>query len=595
MPWTVKDVDRFNKGLGRKEKRTWVTVANNALKACLKKGGKNESECAASAIRIANGVIKKRKEKTMDKVSEALTKNVNGKELPASSFLVVEDPKKATTWHLPVKNADGTPNRSLAGAAWAALFSAGGHRGQKYSGPNSAQAKSKLKALYKAQDWPEPNSEAEIQDAAAAEGDYYVDWVPMGVYSFEQLDAMEHAQETSEAIQELTTQFTSLVRNIVWYLEGDKLAAVKSVSDEFVARLEDVLVNPEISNDGEDEEASESATTAEDEPLPIFREANTIQVLGVENAVGADMRTVPLEMSVRIIQPGWGNKVDNHYYPAEVLKRDAVKFTGVKMFETDHNQDEKSTRTWVSTISEVSSFDDAGAPIGKVVVHVPDFAERVRALNAAGLLDKLECSIYASGRAQPGYKEGDRLGKRITEITEAFSVDWVTRAGAGGKALGLQENALGGDGNMDKDKKKEETEVPAAEAETSTPATKEQPVAITEASQEQDDKPKTEGNQEQPTAEADNKPVVLTAEAVMALLVESKLPAAAVSKLATAEYADESAVRHAITTERDYLDAVIGAGNPVDMGETYTSTAAQGDPAKVVETKDRVNKKYFGR
>lgn len=56
MPWTVKDVDKHKKGLTDAQKKRWVEVANSARTACLKKG-KPESECDASAIRQANGVV----------------------------------------------------------------------------------------------------------------------------------------------------------------------------------------------------------------------------------------------------------------------------------------------------------------------------------------------------------------------------------------------------------------------------------------------------------------------------------------------------------------------------------------------------------
>lgn len=56
MPWTVEDVDKHKKGLSDKQKKQWVRIANAALKACIKKGGTDDS-CAASAIKQANGVV----------------------------------------------------------------------------------------------------------------------------------------------------------------------------------------------------------------------------------------------------------------------------------------------------------------------------------------------------------------------------------------------------------------------------------------------------------------------------------------------------------------------------------------------------------
>lgn len=63
----------------------------------------------------------------------------------AIKYLVTESDG---TTHLPYTNADGKPNHRLMGAAWAALFSPGGHRGNKYAGPNKEQAKKKLKQIY---------------------------------------------------------------------------------------------------------------------------------------------------------------------------------------------------------------------------------------------------------------------------------------------------------------------------------------------------------------------------------------------------------------------------------------------------------------
>jgi DNA replication protein DnaD len=84
-------------------------------------------------------------------------KTVDGKKYPSSDFLVVEDSQSPSTWHLQVRR-NGTPNRGLAAAAWAALFAPGGHRGNKYAGPGKASAAKKLRALYKAQGWETPST-----------------------------------------------------------------------------------------------------------------------------------------------------------------------------------------------------------------------------------------------------------------------------------------------------------------------------------------------------------------------------------------------------------------------------------------------------
>lgn len=67
---------------------------------------------------------------------------------PASSYLVVEDPKTPSSWHLKYKTSAGKFDARVAGGSYAALTS--NFRGKSYTGPNKAEALSKLKAAYKA-------------------------------------------------------------------------------------------------------------------------------------------------------------------------------------------------------------------------------------------------------------------------------------------------------------------------------------------------------------------------------------------------------------------------------------------------------------
>src|SRR5690606_27114494 len=83
-----------------------------------------------------------------------------------------------------------------------------------------------------------------------------------------------------------------------------------------------------------------------------------------------------------------------------------------------------------------------------VGVYDPLFAQKVRNRAKLGTLENLQASILASGTARPGFEEGGRKGKLVESITNAFSVDWVTRAGAGGRAVRLVENEPEGEDNM---------------------------------------------------------------------------------------------------------------------------------------------------
>ena len=198
-----------------------------------------------------------------------------------------------------------------------------------------------------------------------------------------------------------------------------------------VAEAESGLPAPDPSTEETPVAELETVQLAESEPAGV--------ITLTEAAGGAD---VPLYMEVEIIQPGFGNSRDNHFYSREMLARDARVFAGAKMYETDHRQSEKNTRTWVSTVKQIKGFSEAGAPIAEVIVHDAGFASRVRALNEAGMLNAMECSIQAVGHVRAGEVDGKKV-KVIVDITEAASVDWVTRGGAGGRAVALAESEDG--------------------------------------------------------------------------------------------------------------------------------------------------------
>jgi len=90
--------------------------------------------------------------------SKAVTKRESDGDHPASHYLVAEDPKSPSTWHLRVRDASGKLDHRLMGAAWAALH--GGYRGNRYEGPNKREAISKLRALYEREDIPIPGGKA---------------------------------------------------------------------------------------------------------------------------------------------------------------------------------------------------------------------------------------------------------------------------------------------------------------------------------------------------------------------------------------------------------------------------------------------------
>ena len=262
---------------------------------------------------------------------------------------------------------------------------------------------------------------------------------------------------------------------------------------------------------------------------------------------------VPLHLDVALIRPGGGNKRDNHYYPRDVIERDSGVFAGVKMYETDHRPDEKSTRTWVSTVKEIVGYTDDGAPIGRVSVHDRNFAERLMALSADDLLEKMECSILAAGTARKGKVDG-RAGHIVEAITSAESVDWVTRAGAGGRALSLAESHHGGESM-------EEERTDAIEEQETDPAGSPVEEPLEEVTLQEQQPADDAGEPEEPPA-----PAMLDPEKVREVVDASSLPDVSKAKLSEASYADEEAVAEAVQAELAYIKEVTGSGKPFAQG-----------------------------
>ena len=333
-----------------------------------------------------------------------------------------------------------------------------------------------------------------------------------------------------------------------------------------------------------------------------FGEAEVGAVLGlIEGSNGG-----PLQLNVAVIEPGWGNKRDNNYYPSSVLKRDAKVFEGAKMYATNHKQSEKSVLTEVSQVLECpTGFTESGAPIARVGVFSEQFAESIRNRDALGVLGDLHCSILAGGKVEKGFTADGRKGRKVVAITEAVSVDWVTRHGAGGRALSMVE---GDDTLLEEsmnehddiiDAEAEETEVEeTALVEDETPAT----TGDVEDTQNDDaageEAPEgTKGTDEEPEAEeGDDEPAEeqFLAEAdVSAIVSEVKtLPDPTRQRLLEGEYHNRYEVISAIESEQSYLKMITGSGKPPNMGEGSGSTAAVSED-EVLAEKNKVNSKYL--
>jgi len=469
-----------------------------------------------------------------------------------------------------------------------------GSRGNPYEGPNRAEALRKLRALYRSEEMPEPAGEAmqEMWDEGPV-----MPW-NMNALTLADLRDQRAAYEMRETAEKLFCDFRQ-VADAIWMSQEveDKGAAIVGLARELAGDLRNLqnlaaetaateehssvsLEETDTSggdpiSDGEDEPVAgdepaesgqeddmtgenvqevretieEQEVTIENETERLCESSDGAEVLSLGALAEAEDGRGPLTVKVKLIRPGAGNASDRHYYPAAMLRRDAGRFAGAKMYETDHKDAEKNTRTWVSTIRRVDEFDEDGAPLAEVVVHDPSFAERLRNLSQAAMLGKMECSILASGRVKEGDIDGESY--RIVEgIETVSSVDWVTRAGAGGQALELAESEPGEGGE------------PATE-----PATEQEPETM-------------------------------AAEAVRAWLDEkANLPGAVVELLAEREYADETALEQAVREMGEALARQFGSGRVTDNGPTAPAPVLSESErrAKFEEGVAAVNKKYLGR
>ena len=147
-------------------------------------------------------------------------------------------------------------------------------------------------------------------------------------------------------------------------------------------------------------------------------------------------------ISLKVIAPGWGS---SGFYPPEVLKKDGPKAwkAGTQMY-LDHptesesrERPERSIRDLAAVIATTPEYREKGSDGPGLYARaqvLPQYRETIKAL-----APHIGVSIRAHGSFSPGEAEG-RKGRIINHIATGESVDFVTKAGAGGKVLALMES-----------------------------------------------------------------------------------------------------------------------------------------------------------
>lgn len=144
-------------------------------------------------------------------------------------------------------------------------------------------------------------------------------------------------------------------------------------------------------------------------------------------------------IALELITPGWGS---SGYYSPQVLEaagRDRVFPAGTHMYidhpsaSEDRDRPERSVRDLAAVLTTDATWNGS-ALVAEARVFAPYQQLLAEAKDAIGV------SIRAAGDMEMGEAEG-RRGRIITSLVHSTSVDFVTRAGRGGRITELLESA----------------------------------------------------------------------------------------------------------------------------------------------------------
>lgn len=213
--------------------------------------------------------------------------------------------------------------------------------------------------------------------------------------------------------------------------------------------------------------SASSAGQLQRPPTTPQKEAFKLPIKFYESAI-ADPNSSTREVSVLIIKEGMGNKVDRHYYSAELLSRIAPMFEGVKAYADHPSKTEESDRPERSIRDIVGYYHSPRVIVveGKAAISAVlkindgpayDWAWNLvkeAALFAKKYADKDLVGISINAFGASHQVEGlDGIVNMVDDLTEVQSADIVTQAGAGGgfrlreavkKALHREGSSQGG-------------------------------------------------------------------------------------------------------------------------------------------------------
>lgn len=155
-------------------------------------------------------------------------------------------------------------------------------------------------------------------------------------------------------------------------------------------------------------------------------------------------------LRIELITPGWGSSA---YYPTEVLEAAGaagVFPAGTHMY-LDHRRGDgsrldergnRSVRDLAAVLSESAVWDPTAGEdgTGALVAEATVFGPYRELLGTQEFADAIGTSVIAVAEVERGTAEG-RPGTIVRELVEGRSVDFVTRAGRGGRIVQILESA----------------------------------------------------------------------------------------------------------------------------------------------------------
>ena len=340
--------------------------------------------------------------------------------------------------------------------------------------------------------------------------------------------------------------------------------------------------------------STETSTTEQDAELPAPNAAPAAE--SITELVG-DL--VPLREAAAVQPDGsarvkliasdiWGS---SGYYGRDVLERDGPQVfkAGTLMF-LDHateresaERPEGSLKNLAAVLTSDASYSDG--PDGPGLYADAHVLDQYR-----GFVNEIApytgVSIRAFGKAQQGEAQG-RQGAIITALTQAESVDLVTKPGADGKVLALYEAARG------RTPQQESAPPPAAEEDSVSEQALQEARAAADAALAEAQAARAENARLREamllTQARDHAARELARIPGLHALTQERLAAQLVTQAPIVEGALDiaaftTAIREAAAAELAYLAETtgIGSGRPVGMGSTPTEPLTEADAQKAL-------------